>query len=241
MLKLDILVLPAHPDDAELYCSGTIAKHIALGKKVGVADLTRGELGTRGTVEIRQEEANHAAKLLNLSVRENIGLRDGYFKDDEKDQLEVIKVIRKYQPEIIITSATSDRHPDHARSAKLVEHAGFYAGLSKIKTALTDGEEQQVWRPKLVLNFIQDTHIKPDILIDITGYWELKVASIRAYKSQFYNPDWADEPETYISSPAFMEVAEARAREFGRAIQVKYAEGFTSKRLFGVDNLFNLV
>ncbi|MGI4803835.1 MAG: bacillithiol biosynthesis deacetylase BshB1 [Janthinobacterium lividum] len=241
MLKLDILVLPAHPDDAELYCSGTIAKHIALGKKVGVADLTRGELGTRGTVEIRQEESARAAKLLNLTVRENVGLRDGYFKDDETDQLEVIKVIRKYQPEIIISSAVSDRHPDHARSAELVEHASFYAGLSKIKTVSANGELQEAWRPKLVLNFIQDTHLKPDILIDITEHWEQKIASIREYKSQFYNPEWADEPQTYISSPAFMEVAEARAREFGRAIQVKYAEGFTSKRLFGVDNLFNLV
>lgn len=241
MLKLDILVLPAHPDDAELYCSGTIAKHIALGKKVGVADLTRGELGTRGTVEIRQEEASRAAKLLNLSVRENVGLRDGYFEDDEKNQQEVIRVIRKFQPDIIITSAVSDRHPDHARSAELVEHAGFYAGLSKIKTVSANGEQQQPWRPKLILNFIQDTHLKPDILIDITEYWDLKIASIREYKSQFYNPDWTDEPQTYISSPEFIDVAEARAREFGRAIQVKYAEGFTSKRLFGVDNLFNLI
>ncbi|RYE29505.1 MAG: bacillithiol biosynthesis deacetylase BshB1, partial [Sphingobacteriaceae bacterium] len=215
MLKLDILVLPAHPDDAELYCSGTIAKHIALGKKVGVADLTRGELGTRGTVEIRQEEADRAAKTLGLTIRENVGLRDGYFKDDEEDQLKVINVIRKYQPEIVITSAISDRHPDHARSAELVEHASFYAGLSKIKT-VSANEEQQLWRPKLVLNFIQDTHLKPDILIDITEYWEQKIASIREYKSQFHNPEWADEPQTYISSPAFLEVAEARAREFGR-------------------------
>lgn len=241
MLKLDILVLPAHPDDAELYCSGTIARHIALGKKVGIADLTRGELGTRGTVEIRQQEANRAAELLKLSVRENVGLRDGYLNNDEENQLEVIKTIRKFQPEIIIASAVSDRHPDHAKSAELVEHAGFYAGLSKIKTVSDDGLEQQAWRPKLILNFIQDTHIKPDILIDITEYWEQKIASIREYKSQFYNPDWADEPQTYISSPAFLEVAEARAREFGRAIQVKYAEGFTSKRLFGVENLFNLL
>lgn len=241
MLKLDILVLPAHPDDAELYCSGTIAKHIAFGKKVGVADLTRGELGTRGTVQIRQEEADRAAKLLNLSVRENVGLRDGYFQNDEHNQLEVIKVIRKYQPEIVIASAISDRHPDHARAAELVEHASFYAGLSKIKTVSAEGGAQEAWRPKLILNFIQDAYLKPDILIDITEYWEQKIASIREYKSQFYNPDWADEPQTYISSPAFLEVAEARAREFGRAIQVKYAEGFTSKRLLGVDDLFNLV
>lgn len=241
MTKLDILVLPAHPDDAELYCSGTIAKHIAAGKKVGIADLTRGELGTRGSIEIRREEAANAAKILNLTVRENIGLRDGFFKNNDEHQLKVITIIRKYQPEILIASAVSDRHPDHARAAELVGQAGFYAGLSKIKTVSEDGREQQAWRPKLILNFIQDTHLKPDILIDITGYWSQKVASIGAYKSQFYNPDWTDEPQTYISSPEFMEVAEARAREFGRAIQVKYAEGFTCKRLLGVTDLFNLI
>ncbi|RYE27315.1 MAG: bacillithiol biosynthesis deacetylase BshB1 [Sphingobacteriaceae bacterium] len=239
-MKLDILVLPPHPDDAELYCSGTIAKHLAMGKKVGIADLTQGELGTRGTVEIRQQEAARAATVLNLTIRENIGLRDGYFVNDDRHQLEVIKVIRKYQPEIIITSAVADRHPDHARAAQLVENACFYAGLRKIKTVLND-TEQEAWRPKIVLNFIQDTYIKPDVLIDITEYWPQKVASIREYKSQFYNPDWADEPQTYISSPEFMEVADARAREFGRAIQVKYAEGFTCKRLLGVNNLFSLI
>jgi bacillithiol biosynthesis deacetylase BshB1 len=241
MTKLDILVLPPHPDDAELYCSGTIAKHIASGKKVGIADLTQGELGTRGTVEIRREEAARAAAVLDLTVRENVGLRDGYFVNDHLHQLEVIKVIRKYQPEIVITSAISDRHPDHARAAELVESACFYAGLRKIKTVSDDDTEQEAWRPKMVLNFIQDTYIKPDILIDITNYWPQKVASIREYKSQFYNPDWMDEPQTYISSPEFMEVAEARAREFGRAIQVKYAEGFTCKRLLGVDDLFSLI
>ncbi|MGI4022598.1 MAG: bacillithiol biosynthesis deacetylase BshB1 [Janthinobacterium lividum] len=241
MIKLDILVLPPHPDDAELYCSGTIAKHIAMGKKVGIADLTQGELGTRGTVAIRQEEAARAAAVLNLTIRENVGLRDGYFVNDDWHQLEVIKVIRKYQPEIVITSAISDRHPDHARAAQLVENACFYAGLRKIKTALADNTEQEAWRPKMVLNFIQDTYIKPDVLIDITEYWPQKVASIREYKSQFHNPDWADEPQTYISSPEFMEVADARAREFGRAIQVKYAEGFTCKRQLGVKNLFYLI
>jgi len=241
MTKLDILVLPSHPDDGELYCSGTIAKHLALGKKVGIADLTRGELGTRGSVEIRREEAANAAEILNLTVRENVGLRDGYFRNDEEHQKEVIRVIRKYQPEIVITNAISDRHPDHAKAAELVESASFYAGLRKIKTVSEDGLEQEAWRPKMVLSFIQDTYIKPDILVDITNYWSQKVASIKAFKSQFYNPDWADEPQTYISSPEFMEVAEARAREFGRAIQVKYAEGFTCKRLLGVDSLFNLI
>lgn len=241
MTKLDILVLPSHPDDAELYCAGTIAKHLALGKKVGVADLTRGELGTRGTVEIRREEAANAAKILGLTVRENIGLADGFFRNDQQHQQEVIQVIRKFQPEIIITNAITDRHPDHARAAELVQEAAFYAGLRRIKTVSADGTEQEAWRPKLVLNFIQDTYIKPDILIDITNYWPQKIASIKVYKSQFYNPDWEDEPQTYISSPEFLEVAEARAREFGRAIQVKYAEGFTSKRMLGVNTLFDLV
>lgn len=241
MTKLDILVLPSHPDDAELYCAGTIAKHLSIGKKVGVADLTLGELGTRGTVEIRREEAANATEILKLTIRENVGLADGFFRNDQQHQQEVIRVLRKYQPEIIITNAITDRHPDHARAAELVQEAAFYAGLRKIKTVSEDGAEQEAWRPKLVLNFIQDTYIKPDILIDITPYWLQKVASIKAYKSQFHNPDWADEPQTYISSPEFMEVAEARAREFGRAIQVKYAEGFTSKRLMGVNNLFDLV
>ncbi len=241
MPKLDILVLPAHPDDAELYCSGTIAKHLAMGKKVGIADLTQGELGTRGTIEIRREEAARSAKVLGLTIRENVGLSDGYFVNDKHHQLKVIEVIRKYQPDIVIASAILDRHPDHARAAELVEQACFYSGLRKIKTVSAENTAQEAWRPKLILNFIQDTHIKPDILIDITAYWPQKVASIREFKSQFYNPDWVDEPQTYISSPEFMEVAEARAREFGRAIKVKYAEGFTSKRLFGVDNLFNLI
>lgn len=241
MTKLDILVLPSHPDDAELYCAGTVAKHLAMGKKVGVADLTRGELGTRGTVEIRREEAANAAAILKLTVRENVGLPDGFFMNDQQHQQEVIRVIREHQPEIIITNAITDRHPDHARAAGLVQEAAFYAGLRKIKTVSADGAEQEAWRPKLVLNFIQDTYIKPDILIDITNYWPQKVASIKAYRSQFYNPDWTDEPQTYISSPEFMEVAEARAREFGRSIQVKYAEGFTAKRLLGVNNLFDLI
>lgn len=241
MTKLDILVLPSHPDDAELYCAGTIAKHLAMGKQVGIVDLTEGELGTRGTVEIRRQEAANAAEILKLTVRENVGLADGFFKNDQQHQQRVITFIRKYQPEIIITNATTDRHPDHARAAELVQDSAFYAGLRMIKTVSADGVAQEAWRPKLVLNFIQDTYIKPDILIDVTEYWPQKVASVKAYKSQFYNPDWTNEPQTYISSPEFMEVAEARAREFGRAIQVKYAEGFTAKRLLGVNDLFSLI
>jgi bacillithiol biosynthesis deacetylase BshB1 len=239
MLKLDILVLAVHPDDAELGCGGTILKHIALGHKVGIVDLTRGELGTRGSAEIRAQEAVAAAKVLGLSVRENLGLADGFFKNDQEHQLKVIAAIRKYQPEIIITNAYHDRHPDHGRANELVEASAFLSGLRKIETEL-DGKLQQEWRPKLVMHFIQDNYIKPDILIDVTDYWDKKIESIQAYGSQFYNPDWQEEHQTYISSAEFYPIVESRAREFGKAIQVKFAEGFTSRRLLGVDNLFSL-
>jgi bacillithiol biosynthesis deacetylase BshB1 len=240
MLKLDILVLSVHPDDAELGCAGTLLKHIAAGKKAGIVDLTRGELGTRGSAEIRDREAAEAARILGLSVRENLGIPDGFFQNTPEYQLKVIEAIRKYQPEIIITNAYHDRHPDHGRAHDLVEAAAFLSGLIKIETYF-DGELQQAWRPKLVLHFIQDNYIKPDILIDVTGYWEKKIESILAYGSQFYNPDWEDEPQTYISSPEFIQVIEARAREFGKSIRVKYAEGFTSKKVLGVDSLFDLL
>jgi len=239
MLKLDILVLPVHPDDAELGCAGTILKHIAAGKKVGIADLTRGELGTRGTAEIRDKEAAESARILGLAVRENIGLPDGFFQNSSEYQLKVIEVIRKYQPEIIITNAYHDRHPDHGRASELVEASTFLAGLRKVETHF-NGELQQAWRPGLVLHFIQDNYIKPDILIDVTEHWNKKVESIHAFGSQFFNPEWQDEPQTYISSPDFIQIVEARAREFGKSIQVKYAEGFTSKKILGVSSLFDL-
>jgi len=239
MLKLDILVLSVHPDDAELGCAGTILKHIAAGKKVGIADITRGELGTRGTAEIRDKEAAEAGRILGLSVRENLGLPDGFFQNSKEYQLKIIEVVRKYQPEIVITNAYHDRHPDHGRASELVEASMFLSGLRKIETYF-NGESQQTWRPNLVLHFIQDNYIKPDILIDVTEYWDKKVASIHAYGSQFFNPEWKDEPQTYISSPDFIQVVEARAREFGKSIQVKYAEGFTSKKILGVDSLFDL-
>jgi bacillithiol biosynthesis deacetylase BshB1 len=239
MLKLDILVLSVHPDDAELGCAGTILKHIAAGKKVGIADITRGELGTRGTAEIRDKEAAEAGRILGLSVRENLGLPDGFFQNSKEYQLKIIEVVRKYQPEIVITNAYHDRHPDHGRASELVEASMFLSGLRKIETYF-NGELQQIWRPNLVLHFIQDNYIKPDILIDVTEYWNKKIESIHAYGSQFFNPEWKDEPQTYISSPDFIQVVEARAREFGKSIQVKYAEGFTSKKILGVDDLFNL-
>ncbi len=240
MLKLDILVLPVHPDDAELGCAGTILKHIAQGKKVGIVDLTRGELGTRGSAEIRDKEAATSAKILGLAARENLGLPDGFFENTKQYQLKIIEAIRKYQPEIIITNAYHDRHPDHGRASDLVETSTFLAGLRKIET-YTDGELQEPWRPNLLLHFIQDEYIKPDVLVDVTDYWDKKVESINAFSSQFFNPNWENEPQTYISSPEFMQIIEARAREYGKVIKVKYAEGFTSRRIMGVKSLFDLL
>jgi len=239
MLKLDILVLSAHPDDAELGCAGTILKHIALGKKVGIADLTLGELGTRGTAEIREREAAAAAGILGLSVRENLGLPDGFFQNTQEHQLKIIETIRKYQPEVVLTNAYHDRHPDHGRASELVETASFLAGLIKIETRV-DGRRQEAWRPNLVLHFIQDNYIEPDILVDVTDHWDKKIDSIKAFKSQFYNPGDDNEPQTYISSPEFIQVVESRAREFGKSIRAKYAEGFTSRKFLGVDNFFDL-
>lgn len=237
-MKLDILVLAVHPDDAELGCSGTLLKHIALGKKVGIVDFTRGELGTRGTAETRDEEAAVSAKIMGLHARENLRFRDGFFQNDEQHQLEVVKMIRKYQPEIVLTNALHDRHPDHGRAGDLANDACFLAGLSKIVTRI-GGSEQVAWRPRLVLQYIQDRYIKPDIIIDITTHFETKIEAIKAFKTQFFNPD-LDEPDTYISSPEFFESVIGRAREFGKSIGTTYAEGFTSRKLLGVDNLFNL-
>lgn len=238
-IKLDILVLAVHPDDAELGCGGTILKHVEQGKKVGIVDLTRGELGTRGSAEIRDQEAAAAAVVLGLTVRENLAIADGFFQNDKEHQLKVIAAIRKYQPEIIITNAYYDRHPDHGRANQLVDSAAFLSGLRKVET-FESGELQAPWRAPILLHFIQDEYIQPDILIDVTEYWEGKIESVKAYGSQFHNPDWADEPETYISSPNFIQVIEARAREFGKVINVKYAEGFTSRRILGVESLFDL-
>ncbi|WP_316747424.1 bacillithiol biosynthesis deacetylase BshB1 [Pedobacter gandavensis] len=237
-MKLDILVLAVHPDDAELGCSGTIAKHIALGKRVGIIDFTRGELGTRGSAEIRDEEAADSAKVLGIHARENLRFRDGFFTNDEEHRLAIIRMIRKYQPEIILTNALHDRHPDHGRAGDLSNDACFLSGLPKIHTEI-DGIAQEAWRPRLVLQYIQDRYIEPDIIIDITPYIQTKIDSIKAFKTQFFNPDH-EEQETYISSPEFFDSVIGRAREFGKSIGATYGEGFTSRKLLGVNDLFNL-
>lgn len=237
-MKLDILVIAAHPDDAELACSGTIAAHIAQGYKVGILDLTKGEMGTRGTPEIRLKESAEAAKILGLASRENLGLKDIYFKDDETHQLELIKIIRKYQPEIVLANAVTDRHPDHGKGASLASNACFMSGLRRIETNMK-GIAQEAWRPKFIYHYIQNNYIKPDFVVDITPFWETKIESIKAFKSQFFNPR-NQEPESFISSEGFLEFLEARSKEFGHSIMVKYGEGFTVERTIGINDLFSL-
>lgn len=239
-MKLDILVLAAHPDDAELGAGGTIASHVAKGRKVGVVDFTRGELGTRGTPETRASEAADAAKIMGLSVRENLGLADGFFINDEAHQRKVIQVIRKYQPEIVITNAIYDRHSDHGKGAELAYDSCFLSGLAKIETKDEKGNTQKAWRPKAVYHFIQSQLIEPDFVVDITPFWETKVNAVKAFKTQFFDPN-SKEPVTYISTPEFMNLVESRAIEFGHAIGVKYGEGFTVRRYPGVNDLFSLL
>lgn len=237
-MKLDILVIAAHPDDAELGCSGTIAAHVAKGQKVGIVDLTEGEMGTRGTPETRLQESAAAAEILGLSARENLGFSDVFFQDDKAHQLELIKVIRKYRPEIVLANAVSDRHPDHGKGASLATHACFMSGLRKIETSC-EGVDQEPWRPKFVYHYIQNNYIKPDFIVDISAFWDTKVASIMAFKSQFYDPS-NQEPASFISSPEFLPFIESRAREFGHRILAKYGEGFTVERFIGVTDLFDL-
>jgi bacillithiol biosynthesis deacetylase BshB1 len=239
MNKLDILVFAAHPDDAELGCSGTIASHISKGKKVGIVDLTQGEMGTRGTPEIRLQESANASRILKLSARENLGFKDIYFQDDEFHQLKMIEMIRKYQPEIILANAISDRHPDHGKGSNLATHACFMSGLRKIETTY-EGEIQAPWRPKAVYHYIQNNYIEPDFVVDITPFWETKIESIQAFKSQFHDPN-SQEPNSFISDPDFLPFIESRAREYGHKILVKYGEGFTTERMPGVVDLFDLI
>ncbi|HEY4798313.1 MAG TPA: bacillithiol biosynthesis deacetylase BshB1 [Bacteroidia bacterium] len=223
-MKLDILAFGAHPDDVELSCSGTILKNIASGKKIGIIDLTRGELGTRGTVSIRKKEAASAAKILGVSFRENLDMEDGFFQHDKKNLLKVIRKIREHQPDAVLANALEDRHPDHGRAAKLIAEACFLSGLVKIETKL-NGKKQKAWRPKAVYHYIQYRKLKADIAIDITPFIERKLESIKAFSSQFYNPD-SNEPATLISNRDFLEYIVKREKEYGNTIQVEYAEGF---------------
>ncbi|WP_040280953.1 bacillithiol biosynthesis deacetylase BshB1 [Psychroserpens damuponensis] len=237
-MKLDILAFGAHPDDIELGCGGTLAKEIANGKKVGIVDLTRGELGTRGTALTRDQEANDASKILGALVRENLGFADGFFINDKTHQLEIIKMIRKYQPEIVLCNAIDDRHIDHGKGSKLVSDACFLSGLLKIETTI-DGKSQEKWRPKQVYHYIQWKHIEPDFVVDISEFIDTKMASVLAYKTQFYDPN-NTEPETPITSKNFTDSVVYRARDLGRLIGSDYAEGFTVERYVAVDSLFDL-
>lgn len=240
-MKLDILVFGAHPDDAELGAGATIAKEVAAGKKVGIVDLTRGELGTRGTAEIRDKEASKAAEILGVVVRENLEFSDGFFQNDKEHQLEVIRMVRKYRPEIVLCNAIDDRHIDHAKGAKLVSDACFLSGLVKIDTKVDGGEDwQEPWRPKTVYHYIQWKNLKPDFVVDVSGFIEKKQEAILAYSSQFYDPN-SDEPETPISSKNFLDSVHYRARDLGRLIGVAHAEGFTAERLVAVKGLDSLI
>lgn len=231
-MKLDILAFGVHPDDVELGCSGTLMAAIAEGKKVGIIDMTRGELGTRGTIETRKAEADKAAAIMRVDVRENLGMADGFFQNNEAHQRKVIEMIRKYQPEIILANAFEDRHPDHGRSSKLVSDAAFLSGLRKIETT-TDGISQDPWKPAYVFHYIQDRYIDPDFVVDISGFMDKKMEAVLAYGTQFFNPD-LNEPQTYISSSQFLETVKARALLMGKRIGVAFAEGFCTEKTIGI-------
>ncbi len=239
-MKVDILAVGVHPDDVELACSGTLLKHIEQGKTVGLLDLTRGELGTRGTAETRDVEAAESAKLMGASFRKNLGMADGFFEHNRENLTKIIRAVRDCQPEIVLCNSIHDRHPDHGRSAKLVHDACFLSGLIKIETQDEEGDAQKAWRPKALYHYIQDYYIQPDFLIDITPYMEKKIELVLTFKTQFYNPD-SKEPTTPISSKEFIEFLYGRGRDFGRPISVPFAEGFTSPKAIGVDSLFDLI
>lgn len=238
-MKIDVLAMGAHPDDVELGCGGTILKLISEGKKVGIIDLTKGELGTRGTEQTRKEEAEKAAELLGISVRENLEMKDGFLNNSEEYQMKIIEMIRKYRPEIVLGNAVNDRHPDHAKAAKLISDACFLSGLTKIKTSL-NGIEQEVWRPKHLFHYIQWKNIKPDFVVDISNYIEKKVEVCLAYKTQFYDPS-SDEPITPIATKDFLDSITYRAQDLGRLSGVGFAEGFTSENTIALKNFEGIV
>lgn len=240
--KLDILAIGVHPDDVELGCSGTIINEIKRGKKIGIVDLTQGELGTRGTIETRYQEAANAAMIMGVNIRENLKMRDGFFKNDEENKLKLIAAIRKYQPEIVIGNVLHDRHPDHGRAGKMIADCCFLSGLVKIETNDEKGQPQKRWKPSYVLHYLQDWYREPDLLIDISDVFDQRMKAIKAYTTQFHNNETdSDDPETYISTPDFLESIIARARMLGKRIGVKYAEGFISEKTIGIHNLDALV
>jgi bacillithiol biosynthesis deacetylase BshB1 len=238
-MKLDLLAFGAHPDDIELSCGGALLVEKKNGKQTGIVDLTRGEMGTRGTAETRKQEAEDASKILGVSVRENLEMADGFFLNDQAHQLKIIQMIRKYQPAIIFCNAPADRHPDHGRGANLVSDAAFLSGLQKVET-LDDGRSQEAFRPTYVLKYIQDRYFQPNFVLDITEVFEEKLEAIRAYKTQFFQPG-QDGPQTYISTPDFLDSIVYRAKMFGKMIGVKYAEGFISDKMIGIKNLDALI
>lgn len=242
-MKLDLLAIGVHPDDVELSCSGVIINEIKQGKKAGIIDLTQGELGTRGTIETRYQEAADAAMIMGVHVRENLKMRDGFFKNDEAHQLQLIRIIRKYKPEVVIGNALHDRHPDHGRAGQLIREACFLSGLAKIETKDDDGNAQEKWRPKHLLHYIQDYYREPDIIIDITDSFDQRMKAIQAYSTQFHSAavNAADGPQTYISTPEFLEAIIGRARMLGKMIGVQYAEGFNAEKKIGIRSLDALV
>jgi bacillithiol biosynthesis deacetylase BshB1 len=237
-MKLDILAIGAHPDDVELGCGATLAKEIAAGKKVGILDLTRGELGTRGSAEIRDEEAAKASEILGVAFRKNLEFFDGFFVNNTASQLEVIKILRKYKPEIVFCNAIDDRHIDHAKGSQLVSDACYLSGLRKIET-IFEGNKQEAWRPKNVYHYIQWKNLTPHFVVDVTGFMEKKMEAVMAYKSQFFDPN-TNEPDTPISSSNFKDSIVYRARDLGRLAGVEYAEGFTTERSITVNSVFDI-
>ncbi len=243
-MKIDLLAIGVHPDDIELSCSGTLLRYIAAGKSIGLLDLTRGELGSRGTAEIRDREAAEAARLMGAAFRENLGMADGFFQYTRENLMAIIRVLRRYQPEIVLLNAIRDRHPDHGRAAKLEADACYYSGLLKIETFEDDGTPQEKWRPRAVYHYIQDRHLEPDFVIDISEFIDRKMEVVSAFSSQFYNPDagaeYQDEPATPISGKQFFDYLRATAATFGRAAGYDYAEAYTVQRTPGVQDLFAL-
>ncbi len=237
-MKLDILAITAHPDDVELCCAGTLMKHIDMGYTVGLVELTAGELGTRGNAPLRLKEARAAADVMGIQVRENLGLADGFFENNRESQLAIVRIVRKYMPDIVIANAVSDRHPDHGRGAKLTSDACFFAGLVKVPTEL-DGKPQEAWRPRAIYHIIQDYKLQPDFCVDVTAYMDRRMEAVRCFGSQFYDPN-SDEPASAISGKEFLDVIIAAARNFGRSIGCEFGEAFTVQRPIGVPDLLKI-